>query len=168
MAKRHFIPVTADVEGVSERAKALIRKTVRTALEVEGVECACEVDVLVTDDRAIRRLNREQRNIDKATDVLSFPALELRPGEKPAAADADPGTQTVPLGDMVLSWERVTAQAKEYGHSRSRELSYLVTHSVLHLLGYDHVDEGRDKALMRRREEAVMRALGLEREEDGQ
>ncbi len=163
MAKRHYIPVTADVESVSDNAKALIRKTVRTALEAEGVTLPCEVDVLVTTDRAIKKVNKEQRKVDKATDVLSFPALELHPGEKPTAADADPGTGLVPLGDMVLSWERVAAQAKEYGHSRSRELAYLVTHSVLHLLGYDHMDEGEQKALMRAHEEAVMEKMELKR-----
>ena len=163
MAKRHYIPVTADVEGVSDGSKALIRKVVRTALEAEGVTLPCEVDVLVTDDRAIRKVNREQRKVDKATDVLSFPALELRPGGKPSEDDADPGTGLIPLGDMVLSWERVAAQAKEYGHSRSRELAYLVTHSVLHLLGYDHLDEGPQKALMREHEEAIMEKLGLKR-----
>ena len=163
MAKRHYIPVTADVEGLSDGAKALIRKTVRTALASEGVTLPCEVDVLVTNDRAIKKVNKEQRGVDKATDVLSFPALELRPGEKPAAHDADPGTGLVPLGDMVLSWDRVAAQAREYGHSRSRELAYLVTHSVLHLLGYDHLDEGPQKALMREHEEKVMEQLELSR-----
>ncbi len=163
MAKRHFIPIDADVEGVSERAKMLIRRTIRTALAAEGVTQGCEINVLLTNDRGIRKVNREQRKIDKATDVLSFPALEMRPGELPTEADADPGTGLIPLGDMVLSWERVAAQAKEYGHSRSRELAYLVTHSVLHLLGYDHMDEGPDKALMRAHEEEIMRALALER-----
>ncbi len=161
MAKRHYIPITADVEGVSDNAKALIRKTIRTALEAEGVTLPCEIDVLVTNDRSIKKVNKEQRKVDSATDVLSFPALELRPGVPPAPSDADPGTGLVPLGDMILSWERVAAQAKEYGHSRSRELAYLVTHSVLHLLGYDHLDEGPQKALMRAHEEAVMEALGL-------
>lgn len=163
MAKRHYIPITADVEGVSDRAKALIRKTVRTALEIEGLTLPCEVDVLITNDRAIKKVNKEQRKVDSATDVLSFPALELRPGTLPTEDDADPGTGLIPLGDMVLSYERVATQAKEYGHSRSRELAYLVTHSVLHLLGYDHLDEGEQKKLMRAHEEAVMKSLGLER-----
>ena len=163
MAARHYIPITADVDGVSDRAKALIRRAVRTALESEGVAPACEVDVLLTDDAGIHAINLEQRGVDAPTDVLSFPALELRPGELPDAADADPGTGLIPLGDMVLSYERAAAQAKEYGHSRSRELAYLVTHSVLHLLGYDHMDEGEQKSLMRAHEEAVMRALELPR-----
>ena len=163
MAKRHYIPITTDVEGVSDRAKALIRAAVRAALDCEGVSLPCEVDVLVTDDAGIHTINREQRGVDAPTDVLSFPALELRSGEKPDEDDADPCTGLVPLGDMVLSYERVAAQAKEYGHSRGRELAYLVTHSVLHLLGYDHLDEGEQKALMRAHEETVMDKLELGR-----
>ncbi|MCR5825446.1 MAG: rRNA maturation RNase YbeY [Oscillospiraceae bacterium] len=164
MAKRHYIPVTADVEGVSERACALMRRAVRTALDCEGVHLPCEVNILVTDDAGIHAINREQRGVDAPTDVLSFPALELLPGTPPTAEDADPGTGLVPLGDMVLSYERVAAQAKEYGHAKSRELAYLVTHSVLHLLGYDHMDEGEQKRLMRAHEEAVMDKLELKRE----
>ena len=81
MAARHYIPITADVDGVSDRAKALIRRAVRTALESEGVAPACEVDVLLTDDAGIHAINLEQRGVDAPTDVLSFPALEPRPGE---------------------------------------------------------------------------------------
>jgi len=163
MAKRHYIPITAEVPGVSDAAKALIRKTIRTALACEGVEAPCEIDVLVTDDEGIHAINREQRDVDAPTDVLSFPAFDLKPGEIPGEEDADPGTGLIPLGDMVLSYERVAAQAKEYGHTRRRELSYLVTHSVLHLLGYDHMDEGEQKALMRAHEEIVMDKLDLKR-----
>ena len=161
--KRHYIPVTAAVPGVNESQVAFIRKVIRTALAAQGVDFPCEVDVLVTSDEEIRALNREARQVDKATDVLSFPAFELRPGELPGPGDADPGTGLVPLGDMMISLEHVTAQAKEYGHSNRRELAYLVVHSVLHLLGYDHLDEGPQKAQMRERDEAIMRELGLER-----
>ena len=164
MAKRHYIPITADIEGVSERAKALIRKTIRTALALEGVDFPCEIDVCVTNDAGIHEINRDMRAVDAPTDVLSFPAFDLSPGELPDLDDADPGTGLVPLGDMVLSYERVAAQAKEYGHSRSRELAYLVTHSVLHLLGFDHMDEGPEKAMMRLHEERIMAALALTRE----
>ena len=125
--------------------------------------CPCEVDVLLTDDDGIHEINREMRQVDRPTDVLSFPEFELTPGQLPGPEDADPGTGLIPLGDMVLSMERVAAQAREYGHSKRRELSYLVTHSVLHLLGYDHLDEGPMKAQMRAREEAIMALLGLER-----
>ena len=163
MAKRHYIPVTADVPGVSDEKKALIRRVIRTALAMQGVDFPCEVDVLVTSDVGIHQINRDMRQVDRPTDVLSFPEFELTPGELPGQEDADTGTGLVPLGDMVLSMERVQAQAKEYGHSNRRELAYLVVHSVLHLLGYDHLDEGPMKTQMREREEAIMGELGLER-----
>ena len=164
MRKTHYIPVTADVPGAARDANcALIRRTIRTALAAEGVTAPCEVDVLLTDDEGIHRINLDMRQVDRPTDVLSFPEFDLAPGEHPGPEDADPGTGLIPLGDMVLSMERVAAQAKEFGHSRRRELAYLVTHSVLHLLGYDHLDEGPMKEQMRAREEAVMALLGLER-----
>ena len=163
--RRHYIPVTANLPGVNDSQIAFIRRAVRTALAAEGVDFPCEVDVLVTGDEEIRELNREARQVDKATDVLSFPAFDLEPGELPGPEDADPGTGLVPLGDMMISLEHVAAQAKEYGHSNRRELAYLAVHSVLHLLGYDHLDEGPMKARMREREEAIMSGLGLERRE---
>ena len=164
MRKTHYIPITADVPGAANDANcALIRRTIRTALAAEGLTAPCEVDVLLTDDDGIHEINREMRQVDRPTDVLSFPEFELTPGQLPGPEDAYPGTGLIPLGDMVLSMERVSAQAKEYGHSKRRELSYLVTHSVLHLLGYDHLDEGPMKAQMRAREEAIMALLGLER-----
>ncbi len=164
MRKTHYIPITADVPGAANDANcALIRRTIRTALAAEGLTAPCEVDVLLTDDDGIHEINRELRQVDRPTDVLSFPEFELPPGQLPGPEDADPGTGLIPLGDMVLSMERVAAQAREYGHSKRRELSYLVTHSVLHLLGYDHLDEGPMKAQMRAREEAIMALLGLER-----
>lgn len=161
--KRHYIPVTASVPGVSDSQRAFIRKVIRTALAAEGVDFPCEVDVLVTSDGEIHRLNRETRQVDRPTDVLSFPAFDLSPGELPGPEDADPGTGLVPLGDMVISMEHVAAQAKEYGHSTRRELAYLVVHSVLHLLGYDHLDEGPQKRQMREREEEILAGLGIGR-----
>ncbi len=159
--KRHYIPVTADVPGVGDERKAFIRKVIRTALAAEGVDFPCEVDVLLTNDARIHELNREQRGIDRPTDVLSFPAFDLRPGALPEPADADPGSGLVPLGDMVVSLERAAAQAKEYGHSNRRELAYLTVHSVLHLLGYDHLDEGPQKAQMRAKEEEILEKLDV-------
>ena len=144
MAKRHYIPITSDVPGVSDSKCAFIRKVIRTALAAEGVDFPCEIDVRLTDDETIHEINREMREVDRATDVLSFPMFELTPGELPGE-------------------EHVAAQAKEYGHSNRRELAYLVTHSVLHLLGYDHLDEGPMKAQMREHEEAIMKLLELER-----
>lgn len=165
MAKRHYIPITADVPGAaSERNCALIRKVIRTALELEGVTLRCEVDVLLTNDAGIHAINKEMRDVDAPTDVLSFPEFEFTPGEPPTEDDeelCDPATGLLPLGDMVLSMERVEAQAAEFGHSNRRELAYLVTHSVLHLLGYDHLDEGPQKKQMRAREDAIMEELGI-------
>ena len=167
MAKRHYIPITADVEGVdSDRTRALIRKAIRTALEQEGVQIPCEVNVLLTNDAGIHQINLDMREVDRPTDVLSFPEFEFIPGEPPTEEDEelfDPATGLLPLGDMVISVERVEEQAKEFGHSKKRELCYLIVHSVLHLLGYDHLDEGEQKKLMREHEERVMKVLDLTR-----
>ena len=164
MRKTHYIPVTADVPGAAGDANcALIRRTIRTALAAEGVTAPCEVDVLLTDDEGIHRINLDMRQVDRPTDVLSFPAFALRPGELPGVEDADPATGLVPLGDMCISLERAAAQAEEYGHSLERELCYLAVHSVLHLLGYDHLDEGPMKKQMREHEERIMTLLDLTR-----
>ena len=138
-------------------------RTVKTALAAEGVESSCEINIMLTDDEGIREVNRTMREIDRATDVLSFPMFDLAPGEHPDEADADPDTGLVPLGDMCISVERAKAQAAEYGHSFRREICYLAVHSVLHLLGYDHLDEGEMKRQMRAREEEIMKQLKLER-----
>ena len=164
--KRNRIVITEDVPGAaSERRCALIRKVIRTGLAAEGMTLPCEVDVNLTDDAGIHEINREMREVDRPTDVLSFPVFDLMPGELPDELDADPGTGLIPLGDMVISMERVAAQAEEFGHSNRRELCYLVVHSVLHLLGYDHLDEGPQKARMRAREEAILAELGITRED---
>ena len=163
---RHYIPITSDLDQpVSEHRRAWIRKVIRTALEAEGMDARCEINVLLTDDEGIHAVNLDMRGVDRATDVLSFPVFDLVPGELPEAEDADPGTGLIPLGDMVISMEHVKAQAREYGHSEKRELSYLVVHSVLHLLGYDHLDEGEQKRQMRGREEAILAVLGVTRGE---
>ncbi|MBR5471351.1 MAG: rRNA maturation RNase YbeY [Oscillibacter sp.] len=166
MRKTHYLPVTADVPVANEKAvAALIRKVIRTALAAEGMTYPCEVNVNLTDDAGIHEINREMRDVDRPTDVLSFPVFDLIPGELPDELDADPGTGLIPLGDMVISMEHAAAQAVEYGHSQKRELAYLVTHSVLHLLGYDHLDEGEQKKQMRAREEAILAELGITRED---
>ena len=157
-------PAKAIRRGETRYFSASLR-TIRTALAAEGVDFPCEVDVLLTNDEAIHQINLDMREVDRATDVLSFPEFDLQPGELPDGEDADPGTGLVPLGDMVISMEHVAAQAKEYGHSNRRELAYLVVHSVLHLLGYDHLDEGPQKKQMRAREEAILAELGITRED---
>lgn len=163
---KHEIIISADVPGVDEGLRSFLRRVVRTALDAEGVDAPCEINVLVTSDAGIHRVNFDMRGVDAPTDVLSFPMFDLAPGDKPPEEDADPATGLVPLGDMCISLERARAQAREYGHSNRRELAYLAVHSVLHLLGYDHLDEGPMKAQMRGREEAIMAELGLERKKN--
>ena len=159
----HDIIIETEVDGVESYAD-LLRKVITAALEAEGVNVACEVNILFTDDEGIHQVNLEMREVDNPTDVLSFPMFDLVPGEKPTQEDADPGTGLVPLGDMCISVERAAAQAEEFGHSVEREICYLAVHSILHLLGYDHMDEGPMKAQMREREEAILGALGITRE----
>ena len=160
----HKISVTGEKKGINNpKLAAMLRRTVKAALAAEGVACDCEINILLTDDEGIREVNRDMREIDRATDVLSFPMFNLVPGEHPDEYDADPDTGLVPLGDMCISVERAQAQAQEYGHSFDREICYLCVHSVLHLLGYDHLDEGEMKRQMRSREEEIMSTLKLER-----
>ena len=161
----HQIIIETEVDGVEDFAGAL-RQVIPAALEAEGVGLPCEVDVLFTDDEGIRQINLEQRDMDRSTDVRSFPMFDFVPGAPPAAGDEsllDPGSGLLPLGDMVLSADHIRAQAEEFGHSQRREVCYLAVHSVLHLLGYDHLDEGPMKAQMRAREEAILGALGIAR-----
>ena len=118
--------------------------------------------MLITGDEAIHRINREFRSVDRATDVLSFPLQNFVPEAFDAEiTDLDRNTGLLPIGDIVISVDHIRAQALEYGHSRRRELAYLLVHSVMHLLGYDHMDEGEEKRRMRRHEEAVMERLAL-------
>ncbi|MBO5170838.1 MAG: rRNA maturation RNase YbeY [Oscillospiraceae bacterium] len=136
---------------------ANIKTCINAVLKQEGVPVKCEINVLVTDDKGIQTINRTARSIDKPTDVLSFPMFELAPGELPEdwTPFQDPDTGLVPLGDMCISLERAVAQAQEFGHTTRREVGYLTIHSMLHLLGYDHLDEGPQKRQMRAREEAI-------------
>ena len=158
----HEIFFDAEVPG-GEAHFDLLRRVISAALDAEGVDVPCEVDVLITDDEEIHAINLEQRQVDRPTDVLSFPMFDLAPGDKPEEDWADPATGLVPLGDMVISLERCAAQAREFGHPLERELAYLAVHSALHLLGYDHMDEGPMKAQMREREEAILGLLGITR-----
>lgn len=159
----HQIILSSDLEEDTSEAEALLRRVIPAVLAAEGVDMPCEVDVLLTDDEGIRAVNVEQRGVDAPTDVLSFPMFDLKPGDKPSAEDVDPGTHLIPLGDMVLNLDRVKSQGEEYGHGPRRECAYLAVHSVLHLLGYDHMDDGPMKAQMREREETILNKLGIGR-----
>ena len=154
---KYEICVSRERAGLGRRnAAALIKKAAAAALEAEGVESAI-ISVMLTDDEGIRRVNSEFRGVDRPTDVLSFPLNELTPGAfDPDDCETDPVTGAVMLGDMMISLPRCEAQGEEFGHGFAHELQYLSVHSVLHLLGYDHLDEGPMKRQMREREKAIM------------
>ena len=136
--------------------KRLVKRAVRETLENESFGRDCSVSVTFTDNEGIREKNREFRGIDTPTDVLSFPMYNFKNGEGPL-----PG-EVCELGDIVLSLERAEEQAEDFGHSFKREAAFLTVHSVLHLLGYDHVDSEEEELVMREHQRAVMKKLGLE------
>lgn len=144
----------------TEAEEARLRETLEKGLELEGVEGDPEISVSFVTGEEIRTLNATYRGMDRETDVLSFPVYEAE--EIPERKRL--GTLDV-LGDIVINRERVRSQAEEYGHSEEREMLYLAVHSLLHLLGYDHEEEG-DKRVMRAHEERIMRALGVTRAEE--
>lgn len=137
--------------------RLLIRRCCHAVLELEGFEGSAEVDVSLVDNARIHEINLEQRQIDAPTDVLSFPLGE------DGVYDQNPATGAYMLGDIVISMEKALAQSEEFGHSLQREVGYLTVHSMLHLLGYDHVQGGLEAVRMREKEEAVMRMVGLPR-----
>ena len=150
--------LTREVSGLGHpNTISLVRKAAESALKAEGVAEDCILSVLLTDDEGIRRINRAFRGLDRPTDVLSFPMNDLIAGQfDPAQCERDPESGEILLGDMVLSIPRCEEQGEEFGHGYNREVQYLTVHSVLHLLGYDHVDEGPMKKQMRAREKLIM------------
>lgn len=144
--------------------REITEHVVEETLDSENCPYECEVNLLFTDDASIREINREQRNIDRSTDVLSFPMIEF---EQPADFDGfdergdlfDPESGELLLGDIVISLDHMAAQAEEYGHSRTRELAFLIAHSMLHLLGYDHMEDA-ERLEMEGKQEAVLKACG--------
>ncbi len=160
---------------VTPALRALVKKAVRAALDYEGFDIPAEISITFTDNEGIHELNRSYRNVDRATDVLSFPLLEAEEIEE--IKDCADGSETdgapceafaegekVELGDIVLSLERAGEQAKEYGHSFEREVAFLTVHSVLHLLGYDHEMSEEDEKEMFSRQEKILCGMGLSRE----
>ena len=163
----HKINITYDIFTIKQPlVTAIIKKCIEATLAAEGVTADCEINVLVTNDRGIHAINQGSRGIDRPTDVLSFPMFQLEAGDPPEDWEEylDIATGLCPLGDMCISLERATAQAKEFGHSARREVGYLTIHSMLHLLGYDHLDEAEMKRQMRAREEAIAAQIpGMQR-----
>lgn len=159
---QHKINITFNCFTMQRISVAMnIRRCITETLQAEGITVPCEINVLVTGDNEIQAINQASRSIDKPTDVLSFPMFSLEPGNPPMDWDnyIDPETELCPLGDMAISLERAVAQAKEFGHSTRREVGYLTIHSMLHLLGYDHLDEGPQKAQMRAREKEIVAGI---------
>lgn len=136
--------------------KKLLRRAVTSALEYEGFHNNCQVSLTFTDNEGIRVLNKEYRGIDKETDVLSFPLTDFEGGEEPPADEPE-----ISLGDIVISLDKARTQADEFGHSFEREVAFLCVHSMLHLLGYDHVDSEEDDREMRRRQSEILERMGL-------
>jgi len=154
----HEIYISREVRGLGHNeAAALIKKAVNMALDAEKVDEDCIISVMLTDDEGIHRVNMEFRGVDRPTDVLSFPMNELVPGEFEAEdCERDMDSGKLLLGDIMISIPRCAEQGEELGHGFKREIMYLTVHSCLHLLGYDHVDEGEMKRQMRRREKEIM------------
>lgn len=160
----HQIRVTAEAAVQNEEElRALITRCALQVLESEGIDFDCFIDVTIVDGETIREMNAEYRDKDAVTDVLSFPMYEFWNGEAEEELDADPETDCVMLGDMILNYDRAVEQAQDFGHSTERECGFLTVHSVLHLLGYDHEREEDDRLLMRKKEEENLTALGLVR-----
>lgn len=157
---RHYIHFTneQDKREVTAELRCLVKAAIYSALDYEDFGRAAEVSVTFTDNDGIREINREHRDIDSATDVLSFPMLDSEED-----SDINMGTGAVLLGDIVISLERAAEQAEEFGHSFTREVAFLTVHSVLHLLGYDHVTSEEDEERMCARQEAVLEFMGITR-----
>ena len=137
--------------------RMLIRRCCNAVLRMEEFEGSVEVSVTIVNNQQIKELNAQYRNIDRETDVLSFPLGEN--GEY----DINPATGAYMLGDIVISVQKAMEQASEFGHSLEREIAFLTVHSMLHLLGYDHVNGGLEAVHMREKEETVLTQLGLKR-----
>ena len=161
----HFISVTFETEVKdADSVRELIEKCAKNVLERENIPFDAEIDARVVDAEEIRRLNAEFRDKDAVTDVLSFPMFDYYNGAPREDLEPDPESGRVMLGDMVLCYTRACEQAEEYGHSAARECGFLTTHSVLHLLGYDHERNDEDTRLMRSKEEDNLAFLGLTRD----
>jgi len=154
--RQNIIKITPDVE-------AFVNKIINAVLEFENFDSDYEVSISFVDNDEIKELNRQYRNIDATTDVLSFPLLEFdrKSNNEPVIKDVLIDTE-ISLGDIVISTEKVIEQAKEYGHSQDRELAFLLVHGMLHLLGYDHIQESDEKIMFKKQEE-ILNLLNIKR-----
>jgi len=141
---------------ITYKLKMLVRHAVLASLEYEGFGADTELSVTFTDNEGIRAINAEYRGIDAPTDVLSFPLTDYEGVDFPVADEPCSS-----LGDIVISLERANEQAEQFGHSFEREVAFLTVHSMLHLLGYDHVNSEEEDAEMRRRQREILESMGL-------
>ena len=152
-----------DKISISGSINELIERTIELCMKAEELDKAYEVSVLIVDDDEIREINREHREVDRSTDVLSFPMAEFENGELISdEGDYDPESDELMLGDIIISAETAKRQADEYGHSFEREIAFLTAHSCFHLLGYDHMEEEEEK-IMIGKQESILRQMGLHR-----
>ena len=165
--------MTIEIEYEAEQQldlpyEEIIRQVVEASLDYEACPYEAQVRVVLTDNARIQEINAEFRQIDRPTDVLSFPLVDYgTPAEFEGLEDAegeyfDPDTGELMLGDIVISVEKVTEQAEKYGHSEKRELAFLTAHSMLHLMGYDHMEE-EERVVMERKQAEILEHLGITR-----
>lgn len=142
----------------------LIENSVSQSMALEGFEVPAEISILLVDNVRIHQINLEHRGVDRPTDVLSFPLVEMKEGVILSnEGDFDLDENMLLLGDIVLSLEMAQSQAVEYGHSLQREVAFLVTHGVFHLLGYDHMEPEEEKRMLQKQED-VLKRMGLPRQ----
>ncbi|MBR6365005.1 MAG: rRNA maturation RNase YbeY [Lachnospiraceae bacterium] len=158
----------AEESAFSFDVREVIEQTIESALDHENCEYDVYVEVVLTDDEDIHEVNKETRGMDKATDVLSFPNCVFdAPGDFSNIEEQEdcfhPDTGELMLGDIMISVDHVFAQAREYGHSVKRELAFLVAHSMLHLMGYDHMEE-EERRVMEERQEEILANIGITRD----
>ncbi len=147
-----------------EHWEEVVKKAVQTSLLYENFEQKCEISVSIVTNEEIQKINKAFRNVDSVTDVLSFPQLTFEEGEK---ADVNEKGEII-LGDIIICMERAKKQAEEYGHCLEREIAFLTVHSMLHLLGYDHMDIQQEKEMFFRQEQILQQAGFLREKEEGQ
>ncbi len=152
-----IIEKTNEAQEVAPEIDAVIDKAINGVINHFAIDKDIEISVLFTDAEGIKEINRDYRNVDSVTDVLSFPQFEF---ETSGRLDVDFEQGNIPLGDIVLNLEKIYSQAEEFGHSREHEAGYLTIHSMLHLLGYDHMTD-EDKKIMRDKEKIIVSELGI-------
>lgn len=152
-----------DNVAITDKLEALLKEAVNGCLRLQEFQMPSEISIMLVDDSKIKEINKEQRNIDKATDVLSFPMVDMKDGEIISnEGDFDLDENLLLLGDIIISTDTAMKQAEEYGHSFEREMAFLVTHGVFHLLGFDHEVEEEERVMMGK-QESVLKGMGLER-----